>query len=155
MLPGRNTGGDPAVENIGTPANAAGGGMQPMVPHDIPGCSWVVASVGGIVLEPPQELLPVQGCWVAVVATPLPIRGIAGFGVVPGTTAGSCTAAGGTVAAAWGQVLVHGTVAAVGFPGLVHGVAGGPWVAQGTIAPGRGTGVDQGRPLVILVALAS
>ena len=38
--------------------------MQPMVPHDIPGCGWVAASVDGIMLEPPQELLPVQGCWV-------------------------------------------------------------------------------------------
>ena len=57
-------------------------------------------------LEPPQELLPVQGCWVAVVAgTATDGGGIAGFGVVPGTTAGGCTAAGGTVDAAWGQVF--------------------------------------------------
>ena len=38
--------GDPAVENIGTPTNAAGGGMhaQPMVPHDTPGLWLVLAA---------------------------------------------------------------------------------------------------------------
>ena len=35
-VPGENTGAGPATENMGTPAIADGGGMQPIVPQGIP-----------------------------------------------------------------------------------------------------------------------